>query len=115
MTSKWMTSAPPASTACTSSPSRAKSADRIEGAIQGVMVTSLHSPRGLYELVRLDDLLGALLGVLEHRFRQAIRLELVRMMFGELPAVGFLDLGIGGLRIHFENLVRRIESHAAAR
>src|SRR5579862_9360716 len=34
MTSKWIRSAPAASTASTSSPRRAKSADRIEGAIQ---------------------------------------------------------------------------------
>src|SRR5688572_20471600 len=34
MTSKWMRSAPAATTASTSSPSRAKSADRIDGAIQ---------------------------------------------------------------------------------
>src|SRR6185295_16489309 len=34
MTSKWIRSAPAASTASTSSPSRAKSAERIDGAIQ---------------------------------------------------------------------------------
>src|SRR4051794_41350833 len=34
MTSKWMRSAPAVSTASTSSPSRAKSAERIDGAIQ---------------------------------------------------------------------------------
>jgi hypothetical protein len=33
ITSKWITSAPAASPARTSSPSRAKSADRIDGAI----------------------------------------------------------------------------------
>src|SRR5579871_4842748 len=36
MTSKWTMSAPAAMTASTSAPRRAKSADRIEGAIQGV-------------------------------------------------------------------------------
>src|SRR4051812_23221201 len=113
MTSKCTTSAPAATTAFTSSPSRAKFAERIEGAIQGVMAASLHSPRGLDELERLDDLLRALLGVLQHRFRQPVRLEFVRMMFGELPTVRLLDFGVRRLRIDLEHLVGRVELHAA--
>src|SRR5690606_7963662 len=38
--SKWIRSAPAASTASTSSPRRAKSADRIDGAISGLSVAS---------------------------------------------------------------------------
>src|SRR5579862_2884005 len=38
-----MTCAPALSTASTSSPSRAKSADRMEGAIQGVCMTSVYA------------------------------------------------------------------------
>src|SRR3954463_14635294 len=110
-----MTSAPAASTDWTSSPSLAKSAERIEGAIQGVMRTSLHSSRRLYELERLDDLLRALLGMLEHRLGQAVRLELVGMMFGELPTVRLLDFGVRRLGIDLEHLVGGVELHAAAR
>src|SRR5579885_1612533 len=43
MTSKWMMSAPAASTASTSSPRRAKSADRMEGAIQEVAITQVYA------------------------------------------------------------------------
>src|SRR5690606_1927855 len=38
--SKWIRSAPAASTASTSSPRRAKSAERIEGAISGLSIAS---------------------------------------------------------------------------
>src|SRR5262249_34360258 len=53
ITSKWMRSAPAASTASTSSPSRAKSADRIDGAIhcsrlgsRGVVIRSASNAVG---------------------------------------------------------------------
>src|SRR5687768_16086509 len=105
MTSKWITSAPASSTERTSAPRFAKSAERIEGASQGVcldevaMAMSLRAPRALDELVRLDDLLRTLFGVFEHRFGEAIGLELVRMMFGELPAVSLGHLVVRGLGI----------------
>src|SRR6185503_18892506 len=113
MTSKCTMSAPAASTASTSAPSFAKSAERIDGAIQGACIRrSLPLARRLYYLVRLDDLLRALLGVLEHRIGQAIGLELVRMMFAELAAVGLGHLLVRRLGIDLEDLVRRGELHA---
>src|SRR6478609_5370380 len=47
-------SAPAASTASTSAPSRAKSADRMEGAIQGVFMARFYAARAMAARSHLD-------------------------------------------------------------
>ena len=48
----------------------------------------------LDQLVRFDDLLSALLGVLDHRLRQAVGFQLVRVVTAQLAAIRFDDFAI---------------------
>src|SRR5512139_202431 len=116
MTSKCTMSAPAASTLRTSSPRRAKSAERMEGAIQGAcrpgccvmsaaLARSLDAAMALDGLVRLEDALRALVRRSHHRFRQALRDELVRMILAHQPAKRAGDFRIGRGGGHPEHLV----------
>src|SRR4030095_861385 len=99
MTSKWIRSAPAASTFCTSSPRRAKSADSIEGAIQGLMApapASFHAPRFAQPLVCGAELSGLLFGDFHHRLRQALRDQLVGMILIHETAIGLRNLCVRG-------------------
>lgn len=62
-----------------------------------------------------NDLLGTLFGMPQHRLRQAIRLEFVRMVSRELSSVGLGDLGIGRLDADPEHLVGFLQAHARDR
>src|ERR1700719_5079572 len=115
MTSKWTTSAPAAMTASTSAPRRAKSAERIEGAIQCMRISLAHAPAGANRLVGGLNLLRALLGAFEHRLRQAVGLELVGVMAAHLPAIRFHDLLVGHDRCGFEHAVGLRQALFAAR
>src|ERR1700733_6390687 len=115
MTSKWMRSAPACSTASTSSPRRAKSADRMEGAIQLVSIVLRILPASdaaafAHQLPGLDDLLGPLLGMLDHRLRQAIGFELVGVMAAELAPIRQRELLLAVLRGAFQHFVRLRQS-----
>src|ERR1700722_11074286 len=89
MTSKWIQSAPAASTAFTSSPKRAKSADKIEGEIIAVIVSpSAHAARRAYSFIGLLDALSFLLRHLRHRLRQPVGHEFIRMMAAHLASIG---------------------------
>src|SRR5215470_14301394 len=98
MTSTWIQSAPAASTARTSSPSRVKSADSTEGATRIVLaiVLSLARGRPIDEPEKLSDRPDARRG---HRTAtRADRLEDCRLLLaghqeGDVPAA--LDHGIG--------------------
>src|SRR5580658_10635908 len=103
MTSKCTTSPPAAIAASTSSPRRAKSADRIEGAISCMPRSLAHAATSANCLVGGLDLLRALLGALEHRVGQAIGLELVRVMAAHLPPIGLDDLLIAHRRRGLEH------------
>src|ERR1700722_3849879 len=92
MTSKCTTSPPAAITDSTSSPRRAKSADRIEGAMSCMRSSLSHAATLANCLVSHLDPLRSLLGALEHRFRQTMGLQLVGMMAAHLPAIRFHDL-----------------------
>src|SRR5215207_5229772 len=111
-----MTFAPACSTASTSSPSRAKSAERMDGAIQGCMTTSvLHNAAALAdELIGLDDFLRPLLRMLEHRLGQAVRFELVGMMTAQLTPVRLDHLFVACARCDFEHLISRFQWRRAA-
>ena len=61
------------------------------------------------QLVGFDDLLGALLGVLDHRLGQAVGLELVGMMAAQLAPIGFDDLVIARRRQWFPAPVGLLE------
>src|SRR5262245_43129473 len=102
-----MMSAPALNTASTSSPRRAKSADKMDGAIQGCMAASvLHDAAPLVdELVRFNDLLGPLLGMLQHGFRQAVGFELVGVMATQLAPIGLADFLIAHAGGDFEHFV----------
>src|SRR6202034_3350719 len=103
MTSKWIQSAPAASTAFTSSPKRAKSADKIEGEIIAVIVSpSTHAARRAYSLVGLLDALGFLFRHLRHRLRQPVGHELIRMMAAHLAPIGLGHFLIGHIGIDFQ-------------
>src|SRR5580692_7207251 len=108
MTSKWMRSAPACMTASTSSPRRAKSADRMEGAIQlrsmFTILAASNTTAFADQFPGLDDLLGALLGMLEHRVGQAVRFELVGMMPAQLAPIGQRELLVGVLRRALQHL-----------
>src|SRR5579864_5448993 len=92
MTSKCTTSAPAASTASTSAPRRAKSADRIDGAIRCMPTSLAHAAMSADRFVGRLYLLSALFGVLEHRVRQAVGLEFVGMMAAHLAPISLDDL-----------------------
>src|SRR5487761_2243711 len=104
MTSKWTQSAPPASTELTSSPSRAKSADRIEGAMMASIFASLspHSAGRANRLVRLLNPLGLLLGHLRHRLRKPVGDQFVRVVTAHLPPVRLLQLLVADVMFHLE-------------
>src|SRR5450631_3726435 len=88
MTSKWIQSAPAASTACTSSPKRAKSADRMDGEMMIAMVTlSTHAASGTDYLISLLYALRLFLGYLRHGLRQSVRHEFIRVMTAHLPPI----------------------------
>src|SRR6187549_3766846 len=109
MTSKWIRSAPAASTLFTSSPRRAKSADRIEGAIQDFMApapASFHATRCAQQLIRRADLAGLLFGDFHHRLRQALRDQLVGMILIHETTIGLRDLCIRGRACNAEHFVR---------
>src|SRR5215470_1502568 len=94
-----MRSAPAASTFCTSSPRRAKSAESIDGAIQGFMerhLPSFHATRFPQQLISRADLAGLLFGDFHHRLRQALRDELVGMILIHEAAIRLRNLGIRG-------------------
>ena len=90
-------SAPAASTVRTSSPSRAKSADRIDGAIHGVCMAwrlvsaladaSLDPAVSLHQFVGFEDPLRALVRRRDHRLGQAVRDQLVRVVLAHEPAI----------------------------
>src|SRR6185312_8537113 len=61
------------------------------------------------QLVRLDDLLGPLLGVLDHRLGQAVGLELVRVMAAELAPVSFDHFLVGRIRGGLQHPVGLLE------
>src|SRR5580692_3306079 len=105
MTSKCTTSPPAAITDSTSSPRRAKSADRIEGAMSCMRSSLSHAATLANCLVRHLDLLRALLGAFEHRVGQAIGLQLVGMVAAHLPAVCLHDLLIAHRRGGLEQAV----------
>src|SRR5271170_2740621 len=103
MTSKWIQSAPPASTACTSSPKRAKSADKIEGEIITAIVSpSPHAARRAYPLIGFLDALSFLLRHLRHRLRQAVGHQFIRVMPAHLAAIGLGYFLIADSGVHFE-------------
>src|ERR1700730_17254814 len=103
MTSKWIQSAPAARTAFTSSPKRAKSADKIEGEIIIVIVApSSHAARRAYFLIGFLDALSFLFRHLGHRLRQAIGHHFIRMMAAHLWAVRLGRFLIGDTGIDFE-------------
>src|SRR5271154_4151923 len=103
MTSKWIQSAPAARTAFTSSPKRAKSADKIEGEIIAVIVSpSTHAARRAYSLIGLLDALSFLLGHLRHRLRQAVGHEFIRMVAAHLASIGLGHFLIGNIGVDFQ-------------
>src|SRR5579863_7447797 len=61
------------------------------------------------QLIRFYDLLRALLGVLDHRIRQPVRLQLVGMMSAQLAPVRFDDVLIAVARRGFEDFVGLLE------
>src|SRR3981189_1804387 len=101
MTSKWIQSAPAASTELTSSPRRAKSADRIDGAMMMPM-QSAHASRRAYAFVGFLDPLGFFLRHLPHWLRQAIGQELVRVMPAHLAPIRLDEFRIADAGVHFE-------------
>src|SRR5687767_3623894 len=106
MTSKWIRSAPATTTASTSAPRRAKSAESIDGAIQGCSrggsdagfierhLPSFHTTRFAQQFVRGADLAGLLFGDFHHRFRQALGDELVGVILVHEPAIGLRDFAV---------------------
>src|SRR5450631_2610760 len=117
MTSKCTQSAPAFSTVWTSSPRRAKSADRMEGAMMVFMTgessiartgTALGPGVSAYAARRPDrfvgflDALGPFLGHLRHRLRQAIGDQLVRMMPAHLAPVRAGHVLIAGAGLDVE-------------
>src|SRR5690606_38320615 len=130
ITSKCTQSAPAASTLSTSSPSRAKSAERMEGAMTvGCMVGSgwtrgRRTPRrtrrravqarrgvalapaaGLADaVVGAVDLGGALLRLVEQLGRRAR--HAVGMVLRHQPPVGQVELGVAGLALQPQHRVR---------
>src|SRR5271170_1592987 len=103
MTSKWIQSAPPASTACTSSPKRAKSADKIEGEIITAIVSpSPHAARRAYPLIGFLDALSFLLRHLRHRLRQTVGHEFIRMMAAHLAPIGLGHFLIRDIGVDFQ-------------
>src|ERR1700722_2935279 len=88
MTSKWIQSAPAASTAFTSSPKRAKSAERIDGEMMMDMVTlSTHAASGTDHFISLLNALRLFLGNLRHGFGQSVRHEFIRVMTAHLSPI----------------------------
>src|SRR5438105_438798 len=89
---------------------------RDPGHHRGVGATRLtHAATLADQLVGFDDLLRALLGVRHHRFRQAVRLELVGMMAVQLPAVGLDDRLIARARAGLEHAIGLLERAVACR
>src|ERR1700733_6741245 len=103
MTSKWIQSAPAARTAFTSSPKRAKSADKIDAEIiAAIVIPSSHAARRAYPFVGFLDALSFFLRHLRHRLRQAVGHEFIRMMPAHLTPVGLGYFLIGDTRLDFE-------------
>src|SRR3981189_493053 len=103
MTSKWIQSAPAASTAFTSSPNRAKSADKIEGEIMIVIVApSSHAACRAYFLVSFLNALSFLFCHLRHRLGQAVGDEFIRMMTAHLAPIRLGHVLIGDIRVDFQ-------------
>src|ERR1700732_2808851 len=98
MTSKWIQSAPAARTAFTSSPKRAKSADKIEAPIIILIVApSPHAARRAYFLIGFLDALSFLFRHLGHRLRQAIGHQFIRMMAAHLAPIRLSHFLIGDI------------------
>ena len=100
----------PAARACGAHRRRARDpgGHRAVGGRPGVAARRLDSQRSdtaplAHQFPGLDDLLGALLGVLDHRVGQPIGLELVRMMAVQLAAIGLGDLLIARARCALEH------------
>src|SRR5271170_1949600 len=103
MTSKWIQSAPAARTAFTSSPKRAKSADKIEGEIIAFIVSpSSHAACRAYPLVGFLDALCFLFRHLRHGLRQAVGHEFIRMMAAHLASIGLGYFLIGEFGVDFQ-------------
>src|ERR1700736_3059775 len=103
MTSKWIQSAPAASTAFTSSPKRAKSADKIEGEIMIVIVApSSHAARRAYFLVGFLNALSFLFRHLRHRLRQAVGHQFIRMMAAHLAPIRLGHFLIGDIGVDLQ-------------
>src|SRR6266849_9754705 len=103
MTSKWIQSAPAASTAFTSSPRRAKSADKIEGEIMIVIVApSPHAARRAYPLVGFLDALSFLFCHLRHRLGQTVGHQFIRMMAAHLAPICLGHFLICDIGINFQ-------------
>src|ERR1700722_909694 len=103
MTSKWIQSAPAARTAFTSSPNRAKSADKIDAEIIAAIVTpSSHATSRAYPFVGFLDALSFFLRHLRHGLRQAVGHEFIRMMPAHLTPIGFGHFLIGDTGVDFE-------------
>src|SRR5713101_8724118 len=105
MTSKWIQSAPAASTAFTSSPKRAKSADRIDGEMMVVIVTPVFLPHAACGTDYLIGLLYALrffLGYLRHGLGQSVRHEFIRVVTAHLSPIRLGHFLIADLGADFE-------------
>src|ERR1700676_5258542 len=103
MTSKWIQSAPAPSTEFTSSPKRAKSADKIEGEMIIVIVTpSSHAARRANPLIRFLDALSFLFRHLRHRLGQSVGHQFIRMMAAHLPPIGLGHFLISDAGVDFQ-------------
>src|ERR1700689_47581 len=103
MTSKWTQSAPAASTAFTSSPKRAKSADKIDAEMMIAIATpSSHAASRANPFVGFLDTLSFFLRHLRHRLRQTVGHQFIRMMPAHLPPIGLGYFLIGGVGVDFQ-------------
>src|SRR6202790_5763327 len=103
MTSKWIQSAPAASTALTSSPKWAKSADKIEGEIMIVIVApSPHAARRAYPLVGFLDALSFLFRHLRHRLGQTVGHQFIRVMADHLAPICLGHFLNGDIGVNFQ-------------
>src|ERR1700692_3868574 len=103
MTSKWIQSAPAASTEFTSAPKRAKSADKSEGEMIIVIVTpSSHAARRANPLIRFLDALSFLFRHLRHRLGQSVGHQFIRMMAAHLPPIGLGHFLISDAGVDFQ-------------
>ena len=85
------------------------------GMVSAIAWVLMKLPTVLVQLLPIAVLLGALLGVLQHRFGQSVGLQLVRVVLGNLPPVRFYDLFVGRARVHLEHSVGIVDGHAGRR